>query len=86
MLNETKLSISRSVPDPKFFILDPNPDPQNESRNFGSRSFWKLEVAKKKLSILVINKTQMGKNLQVFKFVKYLVSYQDKFGNFLIHV
>ena len=47
-----------SVPDPKLIISDP--DPQNENQEFRIRILLLLEMVKKKLSVLVIMKTQMG--------------------------
>jgi len=51
-----------SVPDPKLIISDPDPDPdpQNENREFRIRILLLLDMVKKKLSVLVIMKTQMG--------------------------
>jgi len=89
------------VPDPKLLLLVLDPDPQNENqefririlnmkfRNFGSGSFCKLEMEKKKVvnywSYEDTNGLQTY-NLQVCKFFKYWDCNHDKFAYFLIHV
>jgi len=77
--------VAFSVPDPKLIISDP--DPQIENQEFGILDpdptvTWDGE---KKWSILVIMKTQMGWNLELFKYFKYCVWNYDEFVHFLVH-
>jgi len=69
----TVATAGTSVPDPKLIISDPDPDPQIKNQEFRIR-IRILDAdpsvtrdGEKKLSILVIMKTQMG----IFNFLKF---------------
>jgi len=61
-----------SVRDPKLIILDPDPQIENQEFRIRIRTLDSdpsvTRDGGKKLSILVIMKTQMGWNLKLFKF------------------
>jgi len=76
-----------SVLDTELAITDP--DPQGELRNFlsgsssESRSLHELQMLK--TSLLIFFMTQMGFEIQVYRYLKYFVCENEEFYHFLIH-